>query len=59
MITMEMRTLKYQVMGKGMWITATVSRAVADKLALEYQSYGWPVEVCAAEQTLTFDLDAA
>ncbi|MEG3219589.1 hypothetical protein PD716_02965 [Vibrio gigantis] len=56
---MEMRTLKYQVMGKGMWITATVSRAVANKLALEYQSYGWPVEVCAAEQTLTFDLNAA
>ncbi|UXA00886.1 hypothetical protein [Vibrio splendidus] len=59
MITMEMRTLKYQVMGKGMWITATVSRVIAEKLAFEYQSYGWPVEVCAAEQTLTFDLNAA
>ncbi|MBY7729174.1 hypothetical protein JHW46_02295 [Vibrio splendidus] len=56
---MEMRTLKYQVMGKGMWITATVSRAVADQLAMEYQSYGWPVEVCSVEQTMTFAQNAA
>lgn len=56
---MEMRTLKYQVMGKGMWISATVSRVVADKLALEYQSYGWPVEVCAVEQAVIFERSAA
>jgi hypothetical protein len=56
---MEMKTLKYQIMGKGSWITATVSRAVADQLAMEYQSYGWPVEICAAEQTMTFDRNAA
>ncbi|GMM87796.1 hypothetical protein MTsN2n6_07700 [Vibrio fortis] len=56
---MEMRTLKYQVMGKGMWISATVSRVVADKLALEYQSYGWPVEVCAVEQAAIFECSAA
>ncbi len=56
---MEMKTLKYQVMGQGMWITVTVSCAVADKLAMEYQSYGWPVEICAAEQAMTFDRNAA
>ncbi|MEZ9470197.1 hypothetical protein BCS71_15080 [Vibrio lentus] len=59
MVNMEMKTLKYQVMGKGVWITATVSRAVADQLAMEYQSYGWPVEVCAVEQTMTFTQNAA
>lgn len=42
---MELKTLKYQVMGNGIWICATVSNLVAAQLAAEYESYGWPVEV--------------
>jgi len=42
---MKLKTLKYQVMGNGAWICATVSNIVAAQLAEEYKSYGWPVEV--------------
>lgn len=47
---MEMKTLKYKVMGQGIWITATVSRIAAEKLAQEYQSYGWPTQVCTIDE---------
>ncbi|MGF1755704.1 hypothetical protein L4C33_19190 [Vibrio makurazakiensis] len=46
---MEMKILSYKVMGIGSWVSATVSKAVATQLAAEYESYGWPVEVCAIE----------
>ncbi|MDN3616119.1 hypothetical protein ACFFUS_07070 [Vibrio gallaecicus] len=56
---MEMNTIKYQVMGCGKWISATVSRIVALKLAAEYESYGWPVEVCSADMPIEVDQNAA
>lgn len=38
-------TLEYQVMGFGKWISATVSTEIANVLAEEYKSYGWPVKI--------------
>lgn len=36
---------EYQVMGFGNWVSATVSVDIANKLAEEYSSYGWPVKI--------------
>jgi hypothetical protein len=36
---------EYRVMGFGNWISAAVSRDIAEKLAEEYISYGWPVKI--------------
>ncbi|MGF1806873.1 hypothetical protein L4C31_16635, partial [Aliivibrio sifiae] len=38
-------TFEYQVMGFGNWISATVSADIANTLAEEYRSYGWPVKI--------------
>ncbi len=54
-INMELKTLKYQVMGNGTWITATVSKIVATQLAAEYKSYGWPVEIHSIEDKAQFN----
>ncbi|WP_164684209.1 hypothetical protein [Vibrio maerlii] len=42
---MKFVTIKYQVMGIGDWVSATVSKDVAERLQDEYTGYGWPVKL--------------